>query len=153
MRNTTLRQGGTGGVTLQTIHGVAVATFSAFSNKLEVGSYLGTTATSFEFVSKFTLGSASDGIKPLTETLLLKVSSYIVSVPAGSFHKNSYGQYVYGGTINGVRLGVKITPSTTTANTYTLEAEGNGVALTVTKPVRVGLEIGNDIGFGTATLD
>ena len=144
---------GTGGVTITSINGVAVATFSAFSNKLEISSHFNRgDKKNFELVSNFTLGSTSDGISPLTEATVLSVGSYHVMIPAGSFHKKSKGYYVYEGTIDNVQLEVQIVPRITTANTYTLKAEGKGVPLTATKPVGVALEIGNDLGFGVPRL-
>jgi hypothetical protein len=137
---------GTGGVTLTSINGVPIAIFSAFSNKLEA------TATSFQLVLNFTLASSSDGINPVTEPTTLRVGSYIVAIPAGSFHMISKGRYVYEGTINGESLQLQIVPDT--SNTYTLKVEGSGTTFfNLGNPTLIVLKIGNDIGAGTATLN
>jgi hypothetical protein len=144
--NLTPNPGGIGGVTLTSINGVPISTFSAFSNKLEAR------GTRFELVSKFTLGSKSDGINPLTETTVLKVGSYTVSLSAGSFHQTGHGHYVYEGTIDGEKLELDIVQGTT-GNTYTLRAEGRGTPITLGNPASIALKIGNDIGVGTDKLD
>jgi hypothetical protein len=125
-------------------------TFSTFKNMLETET--GKSGTSFELVSKFTLGSNSDGINPLTEVTVLNVGSYSVTLPAGSFRKNSKGDFVYEGKIGGEQLEIRIVPGG--SNSYTLNAEGSGAnSIISSRPVPVGLEIGNDMGVGTAMLD
>jgi hypothetical protein len=129
--------------------------FPSFSNKLETRTFVtstGTVKTSFDLVSNFTLNSTSDGINPPTETTVLDIGSYQITIPTGSFHKNSKGYFVYEGTINGESLELQIVPGK--ANTYTLKAEGTGTnSISLAVPVHIGLEIGNDVGAGTATLD
>ena len=142
--------GGTGGITLTSIDGAPIATFSAFSSKLEVSTT--STTTSFQLVSNFTLGSTSDGINPLTEATVLSVGSYSVIIPARSFHQNGKGYYAYQGTIKGESLQLQIVPGTT-SNTYTLKAEGSGATPVILgNPAWVALRIGNDMGAGATTL-
>ena len=130
---------------MKLINGVPIASFSEFSNKLEVGS------ASFQLVSDFTLDSTSDGINPLTEVVTLVVGSYAVTIRPGLFHQNSEGYYSYEGTIGGEHLELRIVPNTRTS--YTLNAEGSGVPITLGKSPGVVLMIGNDMGAGAASLD
>ena len=97
---------------MKLINGVPIASFSEFSNKLEVGS------ASFQLVSDFTLDSTSDGINPLTEVVTLVVGSYAVTIRPGLFRQNSEGYYSYEGTIEGEHLELRIVPNTRTS--YTL---------------------------------
>jgi hypothetical protein len=122
-----------------------VTLFSNFSNKAE------TSAKGFQLVSTFTLGSGSTGINPPAQEVVLTLGSYLVTIPANSFHLTSKGTYVYEGTINGVSLQVRIAPSTTAANSYTLTAEGN-TPVDLSHPAIV-LTIGNDMGFGAVRLE
>ena len=116
------------------------AMFSAFSGVLDI------TQEGFQFNSRFTLGANSDGINPLSEASTLRVGTFSVVIPAGSFTKNRKGDYVYQGTINGADLQVQI--ASTAANTYSLKVDGQNIAdlTTLSNPVTVGLEIGNDVG-------
>jgi probable HAF family extracellular repeat protein len=122
------------------------APFSAFAAKLEIS---GTPPTSFEINGSFTLGAGSNGINPVNEAVTLKLGTFSVTMPQGSFKKSHGGRYVFEGTIDGAALELGIVPVTT--NTYTFNAEGSGANLSGTvKPVSVVLTIGDDNGATTA---
>jgi hypothetical protein len=84
---------------------VSTVPFSSFSSKLDI--HAGPPA-GFDLSGNFTLGSGSDGIKPLTEPLILQIGTFSTTIPAGSFAKNSKGRFVFEGVINGVSLQVQI---------------------------------------------
>ena len=82
--------------------------------------------------------------------MTLKIGTFSVTIPAGSFKKNPNGRFAFQGTINGVSLQVQIVPLGN--NMFTFKAEGTGVDLTgLTNPVTVVLTIGIDSGTTTAT--
>jgi len=82
----------------------------------------------------------------------LKIGTFSVTIPAGSFKKNPNGRFAFEGTINGVSLQVQIVPLGN--NIFTFKAEGTGVDLTaLTNPVTVVLTIGIDAGSTTATAE
>jgi hypothetical protein len=45
----------------------------------------------FELRSSFTLGSASDGIHPVTEKVTLEVVIFTAAIPPGSFKGHGFG--------------------------------------------------------------
>ena len=78
--------------------------------------------------------------------MTLKIDTFSVTIPAGSFKKNPNGRFAFEGTINGVSLQVQIVPLGN--NIFTFKAEDTGVDLTgLTNPVTVVLTIG--IGSST----
>jgi 6-phosphogluconolactonase (cycloisomerase 2 family) len=130
---------------------VAVATplfpFASSSAKLEISAR---PPSSFDLNESFTLGKNSNGINPVTENVTLKIGSFSVTIPAGSFTKNPNGRFAFQGAINGVSLQVQIVPLGN--NSFTFKAEGAGANLTgLTNPVTVVLTIGNDSGSTTTT--
>jgi hypothetical protein len=122
-----------------------VTLFSTFFSAAE------TSATGFELVSTFTLGSGSKGINPPAQEVVLALGSYSVTIPANSFHLTPAGNYAYEGTINGVRVEAQIVRSTTVPNSYTLTVEGN-TPVNLSSPVAE-LTIGYDMGIGAVKLD
>jgi hypothetical protein len=122
----------------------AVTHFLAFNARGEIG------GNRFEIQGGFTLGSGTNGINPLTESVVLQIGNSSVSIPGGSFKSARGGSYKFEGTIGGVALEMSIAPSGT--NSYTFAAEGRGVNLTGTvNPVSVALTIGDDAGTTTVT--
>ena len=119
--------------------------FTAFSAKLDIAFGSLPNQDSFELKSSFTLSSASNGINPLTDPVTLKVGSFSVTIPTGSFTSNKKGFYHFDGVIGGVSLQVLIKPTATLQ--YVFKAEATGVNLTGTpNPVSVTLTIGNNTG-------
>ncbi len=146
LRNTATTNGvGTGGVTLTSVNGTPVSTFSDFSSELKA------TSLRFRLFSSFVLGKTSNGIKPLTEAVVLKVGSYSFTVPPNSFKEAKKGHFTYEGTMNDESIHIRIVAHRD--NAYTLRAVGTSAsAITLEKPTIVGLRIGDDIGAGPAHL-
>jgi hypothetical protein len=98
----------------------------------------------FKLISRFTTGSDSNGIDPLNEAVSLQVGAFSTTLPAGSFHAND-GNFLFNGTIGGVRLQVKIIQLNDRA--FQLLAKGQRANLSGTEiPVKVGITIGDDNG-------
>lgn len=135
--------------------GVAVLVgvpFSAFSAKLEIDFGPSPNTDAFQLNSSFTLGSASDGINPLAEPVTLGVGTFATTIPPGSFQRSRFGSLTFEGTINGVALQVRITP--TGINQYSFKAEARNASLTGTvNPVTVTLATGDDRGTTSVNAD
>jgi uncharacterized repeat protein (TIGR03803 family) len=124
---------------------VPVIPFSAFSAKLDINLIKKPNQDSLRLQSDFTLGSASNGINPVTEAVTLQIGSFTTTIPAGSFEGKKFGPFEFHGTIDGVNLHVEIRP--TGAKRYAFEAEAWHASLTgTTNPVPVTLTIGDDSG-------
>jgi hypothetical protein len=120
--------------------------FSAFSAKLEVSAE---PPPGFQLNGAFTLGSASTGIDPLTQPVMLQVGTYSAIIPPGSFvplrHGRVAGGWAFQGVIGGVTLQVQVAPVAT--GEYSIKVDASGVNLTsLTNPVTVVLTIGNNSG-------
>lgn len=125
------------------VQAVPFSNFSAYL-AIDAGKHPG-----FALTASFKLGTASDGIDPLTEAMTLQIANYTVTIPAGSFYqlwKAPQAPYVYRGTINGTNLLVVVLPLG--GNKYQFEAGGSPAAsLAGTKnPVTVSLSVGTDTG-------
>jgi hypothetical protein len=106
--------------------------------------------SSFDLNESFTLGKNSKGINPVTENVTLKIGTFSVTIPAGSFIKNPNGRFAFQGGNNGVSLQVQVVPLGN--NIFTFKAEGTGANLAgLTNPVTVILTIGNNSGATTTT--
>jgi hypothetical protein len=91
------------------------------------------------------LGSTSNGINPITETVTLQIGTFTMTIPPGSFQEPSPGDWTFGGLINGVTLEVVI--RLTAPHQYIFGVTAQKVNLTGTQtPVTVTLTIGNDSG-------
>ncbi len=124
-----------------------VVPFAAFSAKVDINS----TAGAFEVNGTFTLGTGSDGIKPLTEDVSFQVGTFSTAIPAGSFFRDTQGRFHFDGIINGVSLDVVISPLG--GNNFAFKADVfSGTDLTgIVNPVTVGLTVGDDSGTTTVT--
>jgi outer membrane protein assembly factor BamB len=128
--------------------GQTSVSFGNFTGKLDITKSSGT----FDLNSSFSLGTGSNGINPVSETVTLQMGSYSVNVPTGSFIQDKNGVFVFEGTIAGAALQFRINP--TGPNSYTLQAEGIGASLGgISNPVPVTLTIGDDTGTTTITAD
>jgi hypothetical protein len=93
----------------------------------------------------FLLGIWSDGITPLTEDVSFHIGNVSFTIPAGSFVRDSSGDFIFNGDINGVTLDVKI--SYNNNNRFIFLIHGIGANnLPGENPVMLKLSIGNDIG-------
>lgn len=119
--------------------------FASFHPSLDIdtGRHAG-----FIVTSSFTLGSASTGLNPATEAMTLKVATYTLTLPAGSFHKlwnAADAPYGYEGTVNGATVVLGLIPLGN--NTYSFDAAVSPVAFPgIKNPVTVSLTFGNDTG-------
>lgn len=104
---------------------------------------------SFVVHGTFTLGAGSRGINPLTDPVTIAMGPFAATIPAGSFTAIGDGQFMFGGTINGVSLTAKISPLGN--STFDLKIEGAGATFTgITSPVTVRVTIGNNEGSTVA---
>jgi YVTN family beta-propeller protein len=103
----------------------------------------------FSINSNLTLGANSNGINPPTEQVTLRIGSFKITIPAGSFVKAGPGYFTFVGVINGVSLTVLI--RLTSGNNYIFGVIAKNVSLTVSDPVTITLTIGADGGTTTAT--
>jgi hypothetical protein len=108
----------------------------------------------FEILVDFSLAPGSNGLNLPSEAVSLEVkggkASFTVSIPAGSFKKESGGQLVFQGTVNRVRMRAFL--RTMRSGMYQFEIEGDRVNLKgVANPVTVRLTIGDDSGSSTVT--
>lgn len=99
---------------------------------------------SFQLEGTFTLGAASNGISPTSDSVTLSTGNYTATIPAGSFRLISQGGFSFNGTIGGVRVEMTIVPST--ANTYNFEFEAPVDLSGAGSPVTISLTIGDDAG-------
>jgi YVTN family beta-propeller protein len=122
----------------------APVVFSAFTAKLTVSSF----QPKFTLHSNFTLGSTSNGINPASEPVILKIGTFAVTIPSGSFTLTGPGIYSFFGVIIGLTINAKITH--TSGKSYTFDATANANLLKTKSPAPVTLTIGNDTGMTTA---
>jgi hypothetical protein len=127
--------------------------FSAFTAKLNI--YFTPNQYGFALLSNFTLGSTSNGINPVTETVTLQIGTFTITIPPGSFQGRrisvprksalSPGDWTFVGVINGVTLEAVIL--LTAPHQYIFGVTAQKVNLIGTQtPVTVTLTIGNDSG-------
>jgi YVTN family beta-propeller protein len=115
--------------------------FSAFAAQLTVYP----NQKEFSINSNFTLGASSSGINPPTEPVTLKIGSFTITIPPGSFvNAGLPGYSTFVGVINGVSLTVLI--KQVSGNNYIFGVIAKNVSLTIQNPVSVTLTIGNDTG-------
>jgi len=119
-----------------------MARFSTLNSAVDI---LGDSRTTFAAGGRLTLGEKSDGIDPLTETMVLQLGGYHISIPPASFIKNPNGVYFYQGKIGNTSLEAVIRPLTRRA--FLFGVVGQGVAgLPKTYPLKLVLTFGNDTG-------
>jgi hypothetical protein len=93
------------------------------------------------------LASTSPGINPTSQAVTLKIGTFSVTIPPGSFTLTAPGTYSFFGVINGLTISAKITQTSGKACTFDATANAN---LSNTKsPTTVALTIAN--GGATTT--
>jgi hypothetical protein len=122
--------------------------FSHFSAGIDVSSFLLPRA---RVTASFTLGRGSKGIDPVTEPVSFQFSSYEAKVPAGSFIRNKDGAYSFDGTVENVRLKVRILREGANRFSFDLEAQGPGLRLSY-RPVQLLLILGSNAGVARFTI-
>jgi YVTN family beta-propeller protein len=126
--------------------------FLAFNGKLEIDLDKKPNHEAFQLQSSFTLGSASNGINPVTEPVTLQIGTFAVTIPSGSFTGKGFGPFYFAGVINSVPLHAVIAP--TGAKRYAFDAAAQNANLKGTKnPVTVMLTIGDDSGTTSVKAD
>jgi hypothetical protein len=106
------------------------------------------TTSNFDLKVSFTLDALSSGINPITEPVRVQIGSLFLTIPPGSFHKNSQGNYVFRGPIGGVSLDAQF--KVLKANSYQFLLDGkNAQFQSTTGPLSVVLSIGDDGGSAT----
>ncbi len=87
----------------------------------------------------------SNVIDPVRDPVKVKVGSALLTIPPGSFFKNSSGSFSFQGTIRGAA--VKAVIYATGTSSYALLGKATGVNLSGTpSPVQVTVTIGDDSG-------
>ncbi len=120
--------------------------FVPFSTLDAVMEVAGTPKTEFAAGGRVTLGATSNGINPLTETVVLQLGGYHISIPPSSFVKTS-DYYIYQGTIGTVAVQAILRPLA--GNVFLFAIVGHGAAaaaLPSAYPVALTLTIGDDTG-------
>lgn len=119
--------------------------FDSSSLRLRVRSGEETIPDLFTLDASFTLGSASNGINPLAELVTLRVGSFTMTVPPGSFVGRRFGPFHFEGVTDGVQFEAEIEPTGPKryafhANAYNAKIGG------AAEPVPITLTIGDDSG-------
>ncbi len=123
---------------------VQTVPFSSFSAHLaiETGKVSGFVLTSF-----FTLGSGAPALQLQTQTLILQIANYTLTLPPGSLRPLWNGPnapLAYTGTINGAHLIIGLISLGN--NTWSFDAAGTPISTGATNPVAVTLTIGQNTG-------
>lgn len=133
------------------IFNVVPVPFSSFSAKVEaeIGSEI--TENKLEAKGNFTLGEASDGIKPVNENVALSFFDVFFEIPAGSFKwfehpkKPEKSEWRFEGMIDNLPIEMKIKPLGN--NSYEFKFESESLNLCWLKSqIELGLKIGDDFG-------
>jgi YVTN family beta-propeller protein len=97
---------------------------------------------SFDYYSQFTLGAASNGIKPDVEPVTLEIGGFTTTIPAGSLTKAVDGSYVFLKWIKGILYNCDIRPQG--GSLYLIHLSETGLNLpAITNPVQVRQVIGD----------
>jgi YVTN family beta-propeller protein len=113
--------------------------FSAFAPDLTVYPV----PSRFSIKGSFTLGAASNGINPPTEPVTLKIGSFNITIPPGSFVNAGPRNFTFVGVVNNVSLNVMIRLAS--GNSYIFQILARNAILNQ-NPVPVTLMIGDDSG-------
>ena len=106
----------------------------------------------FEVEGTFTLGVGNNGIDPLTEDVTVKIGTYEITIPAGSFRPDDDGEFEFEGTINGLEVEMEIELEDDGTFEFEIEVEGADLP-ELAEPLEVTLVIGDDEGTTTAQAE
>jgi YVTN family beta-propeller protein len=95
--------------------------FLAFSATLDIAFGAAPNEDFFNLHSPFTLSSTAPAINPVNEPVTLRVGTFSITYPPGSFTKQLDGSFTFAGVINGVSLKAQIYPT----GTWTLLSNGS----------------------------
>ncbi|QQJ99103.1 hypothetical protein JG536_24115 [Burkholderia ambifaria] len=142
---TVLIQGSPGSFYVDNLSFISDVPFAKYAASV----YLAPKVAYFAASESFTLGAGGTRFNPPTQAVTLTFGSLTLSIPAGSFTKDTpprTSSYVAQGALDGGTLYVSITP-TKTANTYQLFALGAGYTFpTGLSTLPVALSIGDNDG-------
>ena len=124
--------------------------FLAFNAKLAIDLDRKPDEDRFELQSGFTLSSAGPAIDPVAQPVMLRVGTFAVTIPAGSFKMDEDGSFSFEGLIDGVSLQARIKPTGTLQYAFHAKARLANLAGTV-NTVYVTLIIGGDSGATSVT--
>jgi hypothetical protein len=82
--------------------------FSTFTPRAAVKMGPKSNDDAFTVLAKFGLGAGNNGINPVAEDVTVKFGSFSTTIPAGKFHQQGSGLFIYKGIINKVGLKVEI---------------------------------------------
>ncbi|MBO0733346.1 MAG: hypothetical protein J2P49_03340 [Methylocapsa sp.] len=118
--------------------------FSAFSARLAIRVWpYSPCSDDFNLSAGFTLGTRSNGINPPQEPVTLKLGTFALTIPCGSFKGTGFGPFEFQVVVEGVSLNVGIG-----AKRYAVYAVGQNADLEGSaNSVPVTLIIGDDSGF------
>jgi hypothetical protein len=119
-----------------------LAPFSDLSVNLSVS---GGSAPSFQIAGKLALGPASPGFDPPAQPVSIRLASYAVTIPSGSFVPSARGAYKFDGTIEGSTIHAKITREGAGGFAFQLNVQGIDMSAAI-NPVRVLLLFGRNAG-------
>jgi hypothetical protein len=123
----------------------SIVAFSRFNAR---GISSGRPTSSVALQGSFTLGGASNGFQPGLEWVSLGLGPYLFRIPYGSFQSTTGGGWTYSGTHDLVDLTVQLTPVSSTAWTFSVNAVGSPIQ-GMTGSVPVQLTLGDDRGSGS----
>ena len=106
------------------------------------------TANSFAVSGTFTLGADNDPkIYPPNDVVQLRVGTFTIVTPAGSFGPTATGSFVYGGVPpSGVSFQMTIQPLGANSYAFRASASGQNIMAGTTSPVTVQLTVDDDGG-------
>lgn len=116
--------------------------FADLSVNLEVA---GAAPPSFQIAGNLDLGSASSGFDPLHQPVSIRLASYAVTIPAGSFVQASPGTYKFDGAIQGATIRSQITRKGAGRFAFRMTVRGIDMSAAI-NPVRVLLLLGGNAG-------
>lgn len=121
---------------------VPLLAFSAFSASLDVSRG---SPPSFRITANVSLGSPSAHFDPVAQPVTLRLASYAVTIPPGSFVRSRQGSYTFDGTIEGVTLHSHIAPGGPGKFAFRMEVRGIDMSAAI-NPVRILLLLGPNAG-------
>ena len=125
-------------------------TLSQLTLSIKASKRTGLADGTLDLTGRVALDADSDGLSPGSEALSLGVGTYDVSVPAGSFKRDSRGRWNWSGAVGAAS--VKITLVPVNAQTWTITASARGAVLSGTSnPVVISVAVGDDVASGSVT--
>ena len=106
----------------------------------------------FEVEGTFTLGTASNGIDPLSDDVTVKIGAFEITIPVGSFGEDDDGEFEFEGNIDGMEVEMEIELEDDGTFEFEIEVEGADLPELEEAP-EVTLIIGDDKGTTTANAE